>query len=111
MNTAEGRSIRTKRHAPPTDYGSPRPYTPYIASWSEERDVPTSLFERPGLGIAYVDEAVWDRDSHGVLWPEHMADVTIVAFDDPRIRWFRAAKLVRELHDCTLVEVEALCRN
>jgi hypothetical protein len=38
-------------------------------------------------------------------------DDTIVAFDDARIRWVKAAKLVRELHDCTLVEVEALCRS
>lgn len=47
--------------------------------------------------------------SGGVL-PVPMDD-TIVAFDDARIRWVKAAKLVRELHDCTLVEVEALCRS
>jgi hypothetical protein len=205
------------------NYEALRAYTPYIASWSEERDVPTSVIERPGLGIGYADEAVWDRDRHGVLWvralsrpglgeplfakvhplrqrqamrrllcnvcakpadraeegvlwllkdhrddwldwPEDMAvteppvclpcvrlssrlcpalrpgavgvraryapvsgvygtlyrsggllpvpmdDIT-VALDDPRIRWMKVSKLVRELHDCTLVEVDELCRS
>jgi hypothetical protein len=41
---------------------------PYITSWSRERDVPYTLVERPGVGIAYADETLADRDSHGVLW-------------------------------------------
>ncbi len=214
---------RTTRHVPPVNYEALRPYTPYIASWSGERDVPAAVVERPGLGIAYVDETVFDRDRHGVLWiralsrpgigeplfakvhpmrqrqamrrllcnvcakpadrnddgvlwllkdhrtdwpgwPENMGvteppvclpcvrlsvrlcpalrpgavgvrarqtpilgaygtlyrsggllpipmEDTTVAFDDSRIRWLKASKLVRELHDCTLVEVAELCRS
>lgn len=214
------------RHAvrqPPVNYEALRPYTPYIASWSEERDVPALVIERPGRGIGYADETVVDRDRHGVLWmrvrsrpgvgeprfamvhalrqrrtmgrllcnvcakpadrnedgmlwllkdhrgdwpdwPEHMAvteppvclpcvrlsvrlcpalrpgavavrsrhapvsgvygtlyrsggprpvavDEVTVTYEDPTVRWVKAAKLVRELQDCTLVEVEALCRS
>jgi hypothetical protein len=42
--------------------------------------------------------------------PVAMGEVT-VPYDDPTVRWVKAAKLVRELQDCTLVEVAALCRN
>lgn len=42
------------------------------------------------------------------LWggplPEPVGDA-IVAFEDPMVRWIRAAQLVRELHDCTIVSV------
>ncbi|OLF17413.1 hypothetical protein BU204_11600 [Actinophytocola xanthii] len=31
-----------------------------------------------------------------------------IAYDDPSIRWMRATKLVRELHDCTLVTLDGL---
>jgi hypothetical protein len=31
-----------------------------------------------------------------------------VSFDDPAVRWVRAAALVRELFDCTLVELDEL---
>lgn len=27
-----------------------------------------------------------------------------VAYGDPRLRWLRAAKLVREIEECTIVE-------
>jgi hypothetical protein len=192
---------------------------PYITQWSEERDPPSQLVERPGGGIAYLDEHLADRDDRGVLWfrtpsrpglgkplfsevhplrqrramrrllcgvcgepadrtgggvlwllrdfrddwagwpermaaveppvcspcvplasrlcpslrkgavavrvgrapivgvrgalyrsglvPESLGDVT-VAYDDPLARWVRAINLVRQLHDCTLVEVETL---
>lgn len=52
----------------PVNYEALRPYTPYIASWSEERELPSAVIERPGLGIGYADETVLDRDRHGVLW-------------------------------------------
>jgi hypothetical protein len=58
---------RALRQAP-VNYEALRPYTPYISSWSEERDVPASVIERPGLGIGYIDETLLDRDRHGVLW-------------------------------------------
>jgi hypothetical protein len=207
----------------PVNYGALRPHAPYIASWSEEGDVPAAIVERPGRGIGYLDETVIDRDRRGVLWmralsrpgfgeplfakvhplrqrramgrllcnvcakpadrndegvlwllkdhhddwpdwPEGMAateppvrlprvrlssrlcpalrpgavgvrvrfapvagvygtvyraegllpvpvNEAIVAYGNPAMRWTRAAKLVRELYDCTLVEVAALCRS
>jgi hypothetical protein len=48
--------------------------------------------------------------SSGDLVPVATGDATI-PYDDPAIRWVQAAKLVRELHDCTVVELDALCRN
>ncbi len=198
-------------------------YTPYVTTWSEERDQPAQLIESPGRGIAYIDETISDRDSHGALWfrtpsrprqgeplfarvhplrqrrcmrrllcnvcagpadqtedgtlwllkdhrddwpgwPENMAvtepptcapcvrlasrlcpalrkgaaairvrqapvagvrgmlyrsgplapvamNEATIAYDDPRIRWVRAMHLVRELHDCTFVPLEDLCRS
>ena len=50
------------------------PYTPYITQWSEEREPEALLVERPGRGIAYLDETLADRDNRGVLWyrtPSH----------------------------------------
>jgi hypothetical protein len=50
---------------------------------------------------------------HGTLFrceaglPVAMDEVT-VAYGDPRLRWLRAAKLVRELQDCTIVEPDEL---
>jgi hypothetical protein len=38
----------------------------------------------------------------GVAAPVAVAEA-VVAFDDPAIRWVRAANLVRELHGCTIV--------
>jgi hypothetical protein len=43
-------------------------HTPYITSWSTEQDPPHTLVEHRGLGIAYLDETVIDRDDKGVLW-------------------------------------------
>lgn len=40
----------------------------------------------------------------GQLFPEAAADI-IVAFDDPAVRWTRAAQLVRELRDCAIVNL------
>jgi hypothetical protein len=205
------------------NYAALTPHTPYITSWSEERDPAYRLVERRGLGIAYLDETLHDRDDKGVLWyrtpfrpghgepvfgkvhpfrqrramrrllcqvcagpadqtsegilwllkdhredwpgwPENMAvteppvclpcvriasrlcpalrkgavtirvrqapvsgvrgtlyrrgdlvpvamDEATIPYDDPAIRWVRAASLVRELHDCTIVEVADLCRS
>lgn len=45
-----------------------RTIVPYITAWSEEQDPPYELVERTGGGIAYRDEMLADRDSHGVLW-------------------------------------------
>jgi hypothetical protein len=44
------------------------PYTPYITQWSGEREPPSRIIERPGRGIAYLDETLADRDDRGVLW-------------------------------------------
>jgi len=41
---------------------------PYITAWTEEKDPPVVLVERPGGGIAYRDETLADRDHNGVLW-------------------------------------------
>jgi hypothetical protein len=41
---------------------------PYITPWSTERELPTTVIERPGSGIGYLDETLADRDEHGVLW-------------------------------------------
>ncbi|OLF07552.1 hypothetical protein BLA60_26900 [Actinophytocola xinjiangensis] len=46
----------------------PQPLVPYVSSWSTEDFIPSVIVERPGVGIAYADETVFDRDSHGVLW-------------------------------------------
>ncbi|GAB3452823.1 hypothetical protein GCM10027436_52840 [Actinophytocola sediminis] len=35
-------------------------------------------------------------------------DTTMVSFTDPRIRWVRAANLLREMHDCTTLDLEEL---
>jgi hypothetical protein len=204
-----------------SNYAALAPYTPYIASWSEEETPPSQVIERPGRGIGYLDETVYDRDSRGVLWlraysrprhgeplfakvhplrqrramrrllcnvcagpanrtkdgilwllkdhrtdwpgwPEHMAateppvclpcarrsirmcpalrregaaairvrhapisgvhgtlfccddelptatEETTIAYGDPRLRWLRAAKLVRELTECTIVDLGEL---
>jgi hypothetical protein len=41
---------------------------PYITAWSTEQDLPATVIERRGFGIAYADETSIDRDGHGVLW-------------------------------------------
>jgi len=41
---------------------------PYVALWSGEHDLPTSVIEHTPTGITYPDENVADRDHHGVLW-------------------------------------------
>lgn len=47
---------------------SRRLIVPYIATWSAEQDLPYRVVEHPGVGIAFSDEALNDRDAHGVLW-------------------------------------------
>ncbi|TDQ05808.1 hypothetical protein EV186_1011786 [Labedaea rhizosphaerae] len=57
-----------------------------------------------------------DRDRFGVdhlrtlegLVPQVIGD-ELIALTDSRIRWTLAHNLVRELHDCTLIEVAELC--
>ena len=49
------------------DLLSPRLVVPYIAAWSEERELPMTVFAGRS-GIGYTDETVIDRDSRGVLW-------------------------------------------
>jgi hypothetical protein len=41
---------------------------PYVTTWSTEQPLPTAVIERPGSGIAYLDETLGDRDENGVLW-------------------------------------------
>jgi hypothetical protein len=53
--------------------------------------------------IAGVRGALYRSD--GGLTPEYLDEIT-VAYDDPRTRWVRASNLVRQLHDCTLVDLE-----
>lgn len=216
-------SNRSRLRGTDINYRALKPYTPYITTWSEEDDLPVEIIERPGRGIAYVDETLIDRDNHGVLWyrtpsrpgegepmfakvhplrqrramrrllcnvcaspadrtddgilwllrdhhdegpgwPENLAvteppicvrcvplasrlcpalrkgaaairvrrapvagvrgllyrsggrtpvpmDEVVIGYEDPGIRWVRAINLVRELHDCTLVPLEELCRS
>ncbi|OLF07492.1 hypothetical protein BLA60_26540 [Actinophytocola xinjiangensis] len=51
-----------------TNYAALVPYTPYVNAWSDEHDQPATVIERPGAGIGYADETLYDRDRHGVLW-------------------------------------------
>ena len=46
----------------------------------------------------------------GGLRPVAIGEGT-VTYDDPTVRWVKAAKLVRVLQRCTVVEVAALCRS
>jgi hypothetical protein len=41
---------------------------PYVTAWSAEQDPPHELIALPGVGIAYADETMADRDRNGVLW-------------------------------------------
>jgi hypothetical protein len=61
-------SNRSAQRETNINYRALTPYTPYITRWSEEQDLSTQLVERPGRGIAYIDETLTDRDDHGVLW-------------------------------------------
>lgn len=45
-----------------------RVIAPYVTAWTEERDPSSTVVMRRGVGIAYEDERVFDRDEHGVLW-------------------------------------------
>ena len=49
-------------------YAALVPYTPYITAWSEELDEPVTIVERPTQRVGYLDETMYDRDRHGVLW-------------------------------------------
>jgi hypothetical protein len=44
------------------------------------------------------------RYEPGLEYPTSTLDIQ-VAFTDPTIRWIRASQLIRELHDCTIVEL------
>jgi hypothetical protein len=46
----------------------PKPVVPYISSWSTEELAPCDVVEVRGIGIAYADETLLDRDTCGVLW-------------------------------------------
>lgn len=46
----------------------------------------------------------------GELGPVPMEKIN-VAYEDPLVRWVLAGHLLRELHDCTILEVDELCRN
>jgi hypothetical protein len=46
--------------------------------------------------------------STGSPWPAVVGHAT-VAYEDPARRWVLASKLVRELHDCTVIPLETLC--
>lgn len=61
-------SKRAGRPAAAVNYNALIAYTPYITKWSEEQEPTSQLVERRGLGIAYLDEILTDRDDHGVLW-------------------------------------------
>jgi hypothetical protein len=50
------------------DAGDRRAVVPYVTEWSEEQAPPFVVLERRGVGIAYADESLVDRDKHGVLW-------------------------------------------
>jgi hypothetical protein len=41
---------------------------PYVSSWSEETKVRAEVIQRTGVGIAFANETVYDRDREGVLW-------------------------------------------
>jgi hypothetical protein len=45
-----------------------RGVVPYIATWSEEQELPLVLIERPGIGLGFADETALDRDQDGILW-------------------------------------------
>jgi hypothetical protein len=41
---------------------------PYVTEWSEEQEPSFVVVERRGVGVAYADESLVDRDENGVLW-------------------------------------------
>lgn len=46
-------------------------WVPYISAWTGEQTGASDsekIIERPGVGIAYSDETIHDRDEYGVLW-------------------------------------------
>ena len=45
-----------------------RGVVPYIATWSEERELSARIIERPHGGIGFTDEVAADRDRDGILW-------------------------------------------
>ncbi|WP_051385338.1 hypothetical protein [Actinokineospora inagensis] len=46
-----------------------RIHVPYITSWSTETPVIPTVIRHPnGVGIAYADETMGDRDRSGILW-------------------------------------------
>jgi hypothetical protein len=45
-----------------------RGIVPYIATWSEERELPSRIIECRNGGIGFADESVIDRDRNGILW-------------------------------------------
>lgn len=61
-------STRSPHHTTPINYSALTPYTPYITQWSAEQKPSCQLIERLGRGIGYLDETLYDRDDHGVLW-------------------------------------------
>jgi hypothetical protein len=48
--------------------GGRRVAAPYVTAWSDEPLTESPVVERRGIGIAYADEEVVDRDERGVLW-------------------------------------------
>lgn len=61
----------------------------------------------PALRAGYVAARIGDSRVAGVYGIRYqsdgVADDANVAFEDPGIRWTRAAQLIRELRDCTLL--------
>ncbi len=46
-----------------------QPTVPYITTWATERSLPAQVTAHPsGVGIAYADEGLGDRDGKDVLW-------------------------------------------
>jgi len=88
---------RTPSHTGRVNHSALIPYTPYITSWSEEEDPPFQLVERPERGIAYQDETVHDRDSHGALWLRTPSRPGLGQPQFARVHPFRQQRAMRRL--------------
>ncbi|SES27333.1 hypothetical protein [Actinokineospora terrae] len=71
---------------------------PYITRWSTEATALGQLTRRPsGRGIAYRDEALGDRDKHGVLWARANSAPTVGRPSFGKIHPARQRRAMRRL--------------
>jgi hypothetical protein len=90
---SQGKSKQESR----VNYRALTPHTPYITSWSTEKDPPHQLIERRGIGVGYLDETLIDRDDKGVLWYRTLARPREGEPDFGRVHPLRQRRAMRRL--------------